>query len=227
MMTSPDLRTTTASLTRRTILIVMAWISPAAPVGGYLIALALGLTARNTLWALTHLFPPVFLVAAILLPWTGITLLLRRDFPSRPGEAPSERLVRLQKLPWKLAAIGAQAPYFLGGLLFTFPLLLRHGQSPLRVGIGVLIGFAFGLVLSIPVGIKLEQLLMPHVLEARADLREPVRSRGFFWPRQRWYLPYVSAASLTTSLLVAGLVLALQTQDLRDARTRAILEDPT
>jgi methyl-accepting chemotaxis protein len=227
MKNSSDPRTTTASLIRHTFFIAMAWLTPGTPVAAYLIALALGLSTEDAIWALTRVLPPVLVGVSVLLTLPGITLLLRRDFPSRPDEPPQARLIRLQKLPWKLAAMSTQFPYFVGGIAFTFPLILRSSQSPLRVGLGMLIGITFGLVLSIPVGIKLEQLLMPHVLEARKGQREPPRGRGFFWPRQSWYLPYVFAACLTTSLLVTGLVLTLQTMDLRDAHMRDILADPS
>jgi methyl-accepting chemotaxis protein len=205
----------------------MAWIAPATPIGAYLLGLSLGLSAEDILGPLLYLLPPVFVVAGILLPWMGLSALLRRGFHSVPGEPPRERLIRLQMLPWKLAFMGTQVTSLVGGILLTVPQVIWFGKSPLLAGAGLLAAATFGQVLSLPVGIKLERLLMPFVLEERNRLRTRASGQGVFWPRQRWYLPYAFGATLASTLVLTGLVIFVQTLDLRDAQVKALLADPT
>jgi methyl-accepting chemotaxis protein len=224
---SPPQTVIPPQLARRIHLVVLAWLTPSAPIAGYLLALSLGLSAQDHIWALLHVLPVVFVVAALLIPWTGISVLLRGNLPARPDEPPQERLARLQMLPWKLAFVGTQAPALLGGLVYVVPLVIRTGKHPLMIGLGFLVAATIGQVLALPVGIKLEQMLMPLVIEERNRLRVHGSGRGPFWPRQRWFLPYVFAATLTSTLVLSGLVFVLQTLELRDAQMRAVLEDPS
>lgn len=74
---SPPQTVIPPQLARRIHLVVLAWLTPSAPIAGYLLALSLGLSAQDHLWALLHVLPIVFAVAALLIPWTGIFVLLR------------------------------------------------------------------------------------------------------------------------------------------------------
>ena len=224
---SPPQTVIPPQLARRIHVVVLAWLTPSAPIAGYLLALSLGLSVQDHIWALLHVLPVVFVVAALLIPWTGISLLLRSNLPTRPDEPPQERLARLQMLPWKLAFVGTQVPALVGGLIYVVPLVIRTGKHSLMIGLGFLVAATIGQVLALPVGIKLEQMLMPLVVEERNRLRVHARGRGLFWPRQRWFLPYVFATTLTSTLVLSGLVFVMQTLELRDAQMQAIREDPS
>ncbi|HZH13901.1 MAG TPA: methyl-accepting chemotaxis protein [Archangium sp.] len=224
---SPPQTVIPPQLARRIHVVVLAWLTPSAPIAGYLLALSLGLSVQDHIWALLHVLPVVFVVAALLIPWTGISLLLRSNLPTRPDEPPQERLARLQMLPWKLAFVGTQVPALVGGLIYVVPLVIRTGKHSLMIGLGFLVAATIGQVLALPVGIKLEQMLMPLVVEERNRLRVHAHGRGLFWPRQRWFLPYVFATTLTSTLVLSGLVFVMQTLELRDAQMQAIREDPS
>ncbi|MFY0528876.1 methyl-accepting chemotaxis protein [Archangium gephyra] len=222
---SPPQTVIPPQLARRIHLVMLAWLTPSAPIAGYLLALSLGLSAQDHIWALLHVLPVVFVVAALLIPWSGISWLLRSNLPARPDEPPQERLARLQMLPWKLAFVGTQVPALVGGLIYVVPLVSRTGKHSLMIGLGFLVAATIGQVLALPVGIKLEQMLMPLVVEERNRLRVHASGRGLFWPRQRWFLPYVFATTLTSTLVLSGLVFVMQTLELRDQQMRAIRED--
>ncbi|OJT26986.1 hypothetical protein BO221_02995 [Archangium sp. Cb G35] len=224
---SPPQTVIPPQLARRIHLVVLAWLTPSAPIAGYLLALSLGLSSQDHVWALLHVLPVVFGVAALLMPWAGISWLLRNNLPARPDEPPHERLARLQMLPWKLAISGTQVPALVGGLIYVVPLVIRTGKHPLMTGLGFLVAATIGQVLALPVGIKLEQMLMPLIVEERNRLRTHATGRGIFWPRQSWFLPYVFAATLTSTLVLSALVFILQTLELRDAQMKAVLEDPS
>ncbi|HEX8825892.1 MAG TPA: methyl-accepting chemotaxis protein [Archangium sp.] len=226
-MTGPAPTTVPPLLLRQSLLSVLAWLTPSAPIAAYLVGMSLGLSSQEIVWALLHVLPPVFLVAGVLVPWLGIARLLRRNYRTNPGEPAQARFVRLQMLPWKLAFVGVQAAYLVGGVLFTVPLVLLFHKNPLLVGLGMLVSATFGQVLSLPAGIRFEQLVMPSVLEERGRVRMRASGKGPFWPRQRWYLPYAFGGTLTSTVLLTGLVIVIQTLELRDAEVRAILADPT
>jgi len=226
-MIGPAPKTVPPQLPRQTMLTVLAWLIPSAPIAAYLVGLSLGLSRQENFWALLHLLPPVFVVAGVLVPWLGIARLLRRNFRTNPGEPAHARFVRLQMLPWKLAFVGIQVAYLVGGILYTIPLVLLFHKNPLQVGLGMLVAVTFGQVLSLPAGIRFEMLVMPSALEERGRLRQRASGKGPFWPRQRWYLPYAFGGALTTTLLLSGLVIVLQTLALRDSEVNAILADKT
>ncbi|PTL83986.1 methyl-accepting chemotaxis protein [Vitiosangium sp. GDMCC 1.1324] len=224
---SPPQTVIPPQLLRRVLLVVMAWLAPTAPFAVSLVGLSLGLSVWDILWSLLYLLPPVFLLAGVGLPLVGNALLLREGFRARPEEPPQERLARLQMLPWKLSLVSTLVAYLVGGALFSLPLVIRFNKSLLMMGLGLLVAAMIGQVLSLPVGIQLEKLLMPFVLEERNRLRVRASGKGLFWPRQRWYLPAACAVTLTSILLICGLVFVLQTLELRDAQTRALLADPS
>ncbi|WNG39834.1 methyl-accepting chemotaxis protein [Archangium violaceum] len=224
---SPPQTVIPPQLLRRVLLVVMVWLIPSTPLAAYLVGLSLGLSAQDIVWSVLYLFPPILLVVGLILPGVGVSALLQGHFRVHPEEPPQERLIRLQMLPWKLSFLGIQLTYLVGGLAFTIPLVLRFHKHALMVGLGLLVASTLGQVLSLPVGIKLEQMLMPFVLEERNRLRLTVSAKGLFWPRQRWYLPYAIITSMANTLVICGLVFVLQTLELRDAQTRALLADPT
>ena len=213
-------------LPRQVFIVVMTWLALSLPISSLLVSLLLGLSAEEMLWCARYVVLPVTLGAGIVLPWVGITLLLRQGFAAPPGEPPPARFIRLNKLPWKLAYLGTYGLYIIAGLFFIVPLTLRFGKGLALVGMELLVSIAIGHVLSLPVGVKLEQLMMPHVLEERSRLRAPVNGSGFAWQRQRWFLPYTFAALLTSTLLLTGIALVSQTHKLREDQTAALLADP-
>ncbi|XXF77781.1 methyl-accepting chemotaxis protein [Myxococcaceae bacterium GXIMD 01537] len=224
-MNASEYQRLTSQLTRSSFLVVMAWINPAALVAGFIVGVSLGLGPEDAIWAVTRFLPPVLLTGGIILPWLLIRLFIRRALAEVPGEDPGERYVRLLKLPWKLALVGVFLPYLYGGVTFTVPVAIVFSKSPMLVGLGLLVGVAFGVLISIPVSIRLEQMFMTFALEERPRLRERVSGSGFFWPRLSWYLPYVFSTALTATLALTGLVIALKSMELRASQTQAILAD--
>ena len=217
----------TSQLIRRSFFTVMAWIAPTAPIAGYLVGLSLGLPADDTLWAVTRILPPVFVLGGIVLPWWGLSVLIRQGLREVPGEPPEKRLERLLRLPWKLATVGVNAPYLFGGVFFGSPVVILFNKGPMLEALALLIAISFGVVLSIPVGMAMEEMLLPYTLEARNQAQKWVEGHGFFWPKQRWYLPYVFATSLATTLALAGVVVVLQANGARDKQVQALHKDKT
>ena len=213
-------------LPRRVYAVVMTWLALSLPVTSVLVSLLLGLGTDEVSWSMSHLLPPTFIGVGVLMPWLGISGLLRRGFSAPPGEPPQERFIRLQKLPWQLSFLGTHLTYVFGGLGFILPLAYHFQKDSVLIALELLLSLAIGHVLSLPVALRLEQLLLPYVLEERARVRGRVTDGGPFWPRQRWYLPYTFATLLLSTLLLTALTLDSQTNELLRTQTQALSTDP-
>ncbi|ATB28338.1 methyl-accepting chemotaxis protein [Melittangium boletus] len=214
-------------LARRVFLLVALGVILSSPLASMLVALSLGLTASEMGWSMRYLSLPIFLGVGLLFPWVSIHRLLRWGFATHEAEPAEQRLLRLQKLPWWLAFLGTQVPYMLGGALLIAPLVVHFHKHPLLLVLQLIVASTVGQALSLPVALKLEQMLMPFVLEQREHVRTRVRGRGPAWMRMRWYLPYTFAGLLLSTLLLGGMALMVQTAELRDIQAQTILQDPS
>ncbi|MBM7113805.1 methyl-accepting chemotaxis protein [Archangium primigenium] len=213
-------------LAGRVFLLVALGILLSAPLTTSLLALSIGLTAEQMSWSLRYLAPPLFALLGLGLPWVGIQAVLRWGFSvPAEGDTPEQRMLRLQRLPWRLAVVGIQVPYVLGGLLLAVPLVVHFHKHPVLILLQLVVAYTVGQAMSLPVALKLEQLLMPFVLAQRERVRTRVTGQGLDWMRMRWYLPYIFASLLLSTLLLAGMALLVQTAEMRDTETRAVLED--
>ncbi len=222
-MNTSEHQSPTTQLIRQSLSTTLRWLTPAMLVVGYLVGLALGLSAADILWGLTRIFLPVFLLTAVLLPGAGITLLVRKQLGGEPsGESSEEeRLRRLVKLPWMLAAAAVGVPSLALALVYATTLALVFERSLLLVGLGLLLGGAAGVGLSVPVALRLEALLMPAVLEAQTKLGRRPEGQGFFWPRQSWYLSFILGATLACGVPLAALVTGVQVSRVLEAGAAA------
>ena len=90
-MNTSDHEKLVSQVIRRSILIIVSWLVPTAPLAGVFVGLSLGLNPEDTLWAVTRILPPVFVTGGMLLPWMTTALLIRRGLRLIPGEPPERR----------------------------------------------------------------------------------------------------------------------------------------
>jgi methyl-accepting chemotaxis protein len=223
-MNTSEHQSLTSQLIRQSLSTTLRWLTPAMLVVGYLVGLALGLSAADILWGLTRIFLPVFLLAGVLLPGASLTLLVRKQLGGEASE--EERLRRLVKLPWMLAVAAVGAPSLALAFVYATTLALVFERSLLLVGLGLLLGGAAGVGLCVPVALRLEALLMPAVLEAQTKLGRRPEGQGFFWPRQSWHLSLALGASLACAVPLAALVTGVQLSRPQegDGRTQLLWE---
>ncbi len=219
-MNTSEPQSLTSQLFRHGLSTALRWLTPAMVVVGYLVGLALGLSAGDIFWGLTRVLVPVFLLAGVLLPFASLRALVRKQLEGDVSE--EQRQQRLVKLPWMLAAAGVGAPSVALSVVYATTLALVFQRSPLLIALGLLIGLAAGVALCVPVALKLEGLLMPFVLEGQKRLGRRPEGQGFFWPRPAGYLPLVLGVTLVCSVPLTAAVTAVQASRLHEAQLQAL-----
>jgi methyl-accepting chemotaxis protein len=201
-MSHPDFTT----LRRRIMVRILTTAAPSAPFGAYAFSLVAGLSTEDLTRALTSLLPPVLLAAAV---WTyvAVTLVLRRGLAAGEGEPDGARLRRILELPRRIEVYALHAAWVAGGGIFGGLLAKVFGKSWLLVPAGMLVGLFAALISGLILAALVEADLRPVALQEFLA-RPPAHLRGtpFFWPRQRWYLPYAFGVALVTSLAFSGMV---------------------
>ena len=149
---------------------------------------------------------PLFaLLCGVAVPLALVRWLTGRAFAVNPGEAPGERLVRLLKLPQQLEA-GVLAVYILGNAGYLTWLALRLGKPLYLVAWGSGVILVMMMLVNVWTRVFLQRQLMPHAVAE--FLRTPQArlggSRGVFWPRQSWYLPYCFALFVLCTVCALG-----------------------
>jgi methyl-accepting chemotaxis protein len=203
---------------RRGAVTFISWVALPGLNCAYLIALSMGLNSEEGLWATTRIAPGLILFFGTVYPWLALRVLASRALRHRAGDAPGERLGRILRLPWQSTVFTTYGAWTLGGLCFSIPVCLQFDKEVLRVVLGSTIAFCFGVVMSFPIALSLERQLAPLALEEqRAHPDVMPRGGGFFWPRQSWFLPFTFVASIASTLLLSGCVMAVKMLGLRDS----------
>ncbi|MFL5359155.1 methyl-accepting chemotaxis protein [Archangium sp.] len=204
------------SLPSRIDALMRACALPLAPFVAYLLGMVLGLQGDEVSRALIFLLPPTLVLFAVLCPLIIINHLVREALRETPGEQPGMRLVRLLKLPWRLAFYNLVGTYAAGAAFFSTSVCLWFGKDLKLAVWGGAVGLAVGLLLAFPAGIIIERWVQPMALEEQR--RYPhlrVLSGGFFWVRQSWFLPYAFAVSVLSLIVLGGVTVIVQTNNLQ------------
>jgi methyl-accepting chemotaxis protein len=194
-----------ARLWRRALVRAAAANAPSGAVAVYIIALLLGLQegegARAASWA----------VAALLLAVVQFVLvsrwLVQRALvaPVAPGP---ERLVRLLELPRRIDVLANVPAWVTGTLAFGVAMSAATGRGSATAVGALVVGLFSSLLPGLLIVQWLEQELLPHGLEESRRLgTSSLPGRGFFWPRQVWYLPYSFGVALASLVVLAGTLL--------------------
>jgi len=201
------------TLRRRLVGRIYATAIPSAVVAAYALSLVLGLDGAALLRAIVFFLGPI-LVVTMTQQFLVTSALLRRALAVVPGEPPGARLARILELPRKVELFSNVFAWLLGGFVFGALVSFTFGR-----GAGVIVaGTSVGLFASLFPGLILvtliEEDLLPAALQEYAvDPRAPLPPRGFFWPRQRWYLPYAFGVALTSLVVFAGMVVKAKYDD--------------
>nr|AYM53730.1 methyl-accepting chemotaxis protein [Archangium gephyra] len=211
-----------SSLPSRIDALMRACALPLAPFVAYLLGMVLGLEGDQVSRALFWLLPPTLLLFAILCPLIIINTFVSTALRVNPGERPGLRLVRILKLPWRLAFYNLVGTYAAGAAFFSTGVCLWFGKALKLAVWGGLVGLAVGVLLAFPAGIVIERWVQPLALEEQQ--RHPhlrVISGGFFWVRQSWFLPYAFAVCVLSLIVLGGVAVAVQSNNVQ----RRYIED--
>ncbi|MFL5348098.1 MAG: methyl-accepting chemotaxis protein [Hyalangium sp.] len=214
---------------RRGSLLFLMWVLAPILICAYLIAMAVGVPSDEALSTVVKYMLPLTAVFCFAYPYGALSYLASRSLRHLPGDAPGDRLRRILKMPWQASLVTSYVAWTLGG--FSFALITSHAyeKGAIRVLLGTLIAFCFGVVVSFPFGISLEKQGLAQAMEERkAHASLMLQGTGPFWPRQTWFLPFTFIASIIATLMLCSCVVAVKLVGLRDAlHTQLVNEGAT
>lgn len=203
---------------RRGSLLFLMWVLAPILICAYLIAMELGVPSERALPTVLLVMVPISAVTCLAYPYLVLNALASKALGHRPEDAPGDRLRRILQLPWRASAIISYAAWAVSGFSFSLIAGLMFDKGPLRILLGTLIAFCFGVVVSFPFGISLEKLGLNQAMEERkAHQALVVQGTGAFWPRQTWFLPFTFIASIVATLTLCICVVVVKLLALRDA----------
>jgi methyl-accepting chemotaxis protein len=217
-----DLSAEFPALRRRVVARIYLTAIPSAVVAAYVFSLIIGLDGEALAKVMVGVLVPI-LVASATQQFLVSSALVRRALTAVPGEAPEARLVRLLELPRRVEVFSNVLAWLLGSIVFGGLLVVFHGRG-LEV---VLPATAVGLFASLFPGLMLSLLIEDDVrpvalAEFRRNPKVMLPRRGFFWPRQGWYLPYAFAVALVSLVVFSGMVLTAKAEAVVLAVTAAL-----
>jgi hypothetical protein len=174
---------------RRGSLLFLMWVLAPILICAYLITLELGIPSDRALPTVMLVMLPLAAVCCLGFPYLALSSLASKALRHVPEDAAGDRLRRILQLPWRASAIVSYTAWTVGGFSFALIAGLMHDKGPIRILLGALIAFCFGVVVSFPFGISLEKLGLSQAMEERkAHQALVVQGSGIFWPRQTWFL---------------------------------------
>ncbi len=203
---------------KRGSLLFLMWVLAPILICAYLIAMAVGVPSDAALAAVVKYMLPITAVCCLAYPYGALRYLAAQSLGHFPGDAPGDRLRRILKMPWRASLITSYVAWTVGGFSFALITSLLYDKGALRVLLGTLIAFCFGVVVSFPFGISLEKLGLAQAMEERKAHQSLVlQGSGAFWPRQTWFLPFTFVASIIATLMLCSCVVVVKLLGLRDA----------
>jgi methyl-accepting chemotaxis protein len=209
-MTTPT-RSTPAhrSLFRRIYLRVFLASIPSALVGGYVFVVFTGLENRDLLGALGAV--AVAYAVGVGLQGFVVGRLIRNALADPPPDAPGQRLRLLMELPRKIEITSVLVGWTAGCLVLGLALHLFFGRPGVVIVQAVLIGTLAALFPGVVFVLSAEDCVRPLAL--REFMRDPGLARspgGFFWTRQRIYLPYAFVVALASMVTFSAMLVYSQ-----------------
>jgi methyl-accepting chemotaxis protein len=200
---SPDF----APLRRRLFGRILVTAVPSAAVAAYLFGPVIGLDDSQLLKALAGFLVPILFLSA-LQQFTVTGALLRRALAVNPGEPEGARLVRILELPRRVEIFSNVFAWLLGSIAFGILNKVAYGKALYVVfaatGIGLFASLFPGLILVMLIEEDVRHLAIE---EFQRSPRLALPPRGFFWPRQSWYLPYAFGIALLSMVAFSGMVI--------------------
>src|SRR4051794_14506282 len=147
-------------------LLFLMWALVPILICAYLIAMAVGVPSDEAHPAVVYMLP-ISAVCCFAYPYGVLTYLAGQSLRHLSGDAPGDRLRRILTMPWRASLITSYVAWTVGGFAFALITSLRYDKGPIRVLLGTLIAFCFGVVVSFPFGISLEKQGLAQAMEER------------------------------------------------------------
>ncbi|MCY1074929.1 methyl-accepting chemotaxis protein [Archangium lansingense] len=179
-----------------------------SPANLYLINNLSGSTEQEMAKTNAYTNPIVFVLLSLLVPYLVMNYTVRRAFATLPGDHEGSKLERLLKIPGQLEALMILSGALGTGTVVLVPLIVfNKGLTALP---WVMSTVLLVLMLNfISERLIYERILRPFAIEEfHRNPKASIRGTGFFWPRQKWYLPYAFAVFVASTLMLTTTIIA-------------------
>ncbi len=164
--------------------------TPAVPAVAYMVALVMDLEKAQQRTTLAYLLPLLFIPVGLLVPYLSIRSALRPAF-NETAHGAERRLYYLLRAPRAIELNLVVAGAFASLLYTTLP-SLYYGKSIWTGPWAALLVILLTQIMWVDIRLTMEKTLRPYVVAQFHQLqRFELEGSGFFWPRQKWYLPYL------------------------------------
>ena len=160
------------------------------PATVYFMALITGLDKEQGIWTLKFVVPVSFLVFAIIALPVAFSYMLREAFADVPGQRPSAKLERILMLPRKFEVFSSVTSVGSITTVTSVPAIYFHKNLWL-IPWTVVVTSLVVMLTNLQTRPGWERIIRPYAIREFHRNPEAIpRGSGFFWVRQRWYLPY-------------------------------------
>ncbi|WNG16161.1 methyl-accepting chemotaxis protein [Cystobacter fuscus] len=178
-----------------------------APAMVYLIGLITGLNRDEGIWTVKFVVPITFALISGVANQMTYGHLVRQAFALNPGERASARLERIMVLPRQLEVVTLLLSSMSILSVTTVP-TLYFGKSPWVIPWSLAVNSLLVALLMLQVRPTWERIIRPYAIEEFHRNPEAIpNGSGFFWIRQRWYLPYAFGIFVASALSTVATVL--------------------
>ena len=181
-----------------------------SPATTYLINNLSGLTPEEIASTSKFTMPIVFFIFSLGIPYFVMRYTVHRAFASLPGDHEGSKIERMLKVPGQLEALMILLA-IVGSTIYIAAPIMIHKKSLTPIP-WVLSTTLLVLMLNfITERLIYEGIMRPFAIEEfHKHPKATIRGTGFFWPRQKWYLPYAFAVFVASTLLLTTTIVAKQ-----------------
>ena len=180
------------------------------PATVYFMALITGLDKEQGIWTLKFVVPVSFLVFAIIALPVAFSYMLREAFADVPGQRPSAKLERILMLPRKFEVFSSVTSVGSITTVTSVPAIYFHKNLWL-IPWTVVVTSLVVMLTNLQTRPGWERIIRPYAIREFHRNPEAIpRGSGFFWVRQRWYLPYAFGIFVACTLATVTSVLMRQ-----------------
>ncbi|MGZ3459473.1 MAG: methyl-accepting chemotaxis protein [Archangium sp.] len=196
-----------------------------APANLYIINNLSGLTEQE-LARTSYLNPIQFVFLSLLVPYVVMNYVVRRAFSTLPGDHGGSKIERLLKIPGQIETLMILSGVFGTAVAIIVPTIVNNKSwtAVPWVMITVLLMLLLNFISERSV---YERIVRPFAIEEfHRNPKAVIRGKGFFWPRQKWYLPYAFGVFVVTTLMMSTTIIARQVFVTFEGFQQAVKTDP-
>ncbi len=192
-------------IARKIFLLSQAGMATAMPFTTYLVILIADISSEQLMTALAAV-PAATLLFGTVGPYLAVSTAVRSALKTRLGDSVTARIARILELP-RVLEMRILGIYGVGVASYSGWLVLMTNKPAVIIPWSALAFMALLALVMVWMRVYVERMLMPLALELfKANPHVSLEGSGLLWPKQRWYLPYVLALFVMSTLVTTGTI---------------------